>query len=111
MKVTMPQPLHNFIIKLSDSIKKKFIKWYTKSRVFRNLSNSLGIGFGSSFIHVMGGACPCCGKGANTCAVGVGGAGLVGIFFGVLAFIFQTLKESYEWIRSKVKWKERKPTN
>ncbi len=98
--------------KIPDSIKKKYIELYTKSRLFRNFANSLGIGLGSSFFYGMtGGTCPCCGKSASTCAVGLGAIGFFGLLFGVLAFIFLTLKDSYEWIRSKFRWKEKKSSN
>jgi hypothetical protein len=55
-----------------DSIKKKYVELYTKSKLFRNFTNSLGIGLGSSFFYGMtGGNCPCCGKPASTCAIGM----------------------------------------
>jgi hypothetical protein len=91
--------------RLRDSIKKKYVRLYTNSKLFRNLANSLGIGLGSSFFYGMtGGSCPCCGKNAGTCAVGIGTIVVFGILFGVLSFIFLTLKESYEWIKGRLGW-------
>jgi hypothetical protein len=94
---------------IPDMIKKKYIELYTKSKLFRNFTNSLGIGIGSSFFYGMtGGTCPCCGKGANTCAIGLGAIGFFGLLFGVMAFFFLTAKDAYVWIRSKFRWKEKK---
>jgi hypothetical protein len=95
--------------KLIDSIKKKYLRLYTKSKLFRNLTNSLGIGLGSSFYYGMtGGTCPCCGKGVSTCVVGTASIGFFGLFMGICAFIFLTLKDSFKWIWSKLGWKEKK---
>jgi hypothetical protein len=95
--------------KITESIKRKCIKLYTKSKLFRNLANSLGIGMGSSFFYGMtGGTCPCCGKSASTCAVGLGALGFIGFFFGILSFVFLSIKDFYEKIRVKLTCKEKK---
>ncbi len=94
---------------IPNFIKKKYVGLYTKSKLFRNFANSLGIGLGSSFFYGMtGGTCPCCGKPASTCAVGLGAIGFFGLLFGILSFIFLTAKDLYERIRGKFRWKEKK---
>jgi hypothetical protein len=87
---------------IPDFIKKKYIELYSKSRLFRNFTNSLGIGLGSSFYYGMtGGTCPCCGKSASTCVVGMGTIGVFGLIFGVGAFIILNIKDSHNWVMSK----------
>lgn len=98
---------------IPDFVKRKYIKLYSSSKIFRNLSNSSGIGLGSSFFYAMsaGGTCPFCGQAVASCPIGIGTLGVFGGLFGGGSFVFLSLRDLYEKLRRKLGWKEKKSSN
>jgi hypothetical protein len=97
------------IKKLKLLIQKRFIEFYNHSKLFRSISNSLGIGISSSFFYGANlGGCACCGNNPTTCVIGIGSIGFVGLIFGFFSFLYQSIRNVFQDLRGKLNWKENK---
>ena len=86
---------------ITDGMSKSFFRHYShlyaESKVFRNVANFFGISLGSSAAYTFFSTCPCCGRPALLCPIGIGAGLVVGFFLGSIVYIGKGLKIAYSY--------------